>query len=519
MFLETARGDTVVRDAHGLRCDALRSQLNVLAPTLERLGPLTIKVPEGFEFYCLFPEQYRLAAAAWLRTHAPSPRDAALIIGIRGIGTTLSAVVAAELRSNGWRCERVTVRPTGHPFHRSVTFEGLNDHASFALVVDEGPGISGSSMAAVAAALVGRGYARDQISFMPGHAGEPGPAADPEVREWWNTTARYVGAVEGLHWRGLDLLGVLRRRTQQLRDDSPVHQTRDVSNGGWRCFAFCAEEQWPAVSGRFERAKHLCSLTEGDSLLWKWAGLGSWVDRGCSTYDLIQARAERLCPRGFVEQPIALCHGFLATRWLNGERLAAGAADEEALRLLGSYIAAASGPRLSSAEQQIAMDRLESLVRTNVAEATGESETVRTFVAAHAPRVAVCCPRYGDGRMAPWEWVRTPSGTLSKTDWWGHDTDHTAVGKQSVLWDAAGAVVEWNLNAVQRDCLLEPLRRDGVETVPGVFAFYELAYAGFRFGQTTLCGNLETAGAERARLDAAQARYREHCGSVLRGRA
>src|SRR5207248_4140661 len=116
--------------------------------------PLTVKIPEGFAFYALYPEQYCLAALHWLADHkTASPRRAA-VVGIRSIGTTLSAVVSAALGAAGWEVQRLTVRPTGHPYSRQaeITREELGE-AVWGLVVDEGPGQSGSSMAATAAAL------------------------------------------------------------------------------------------------------------------------------------------------------------------------------------------------------------------------------------------------------------------------------------------------------------------------------------------------------------------------------
>ena len=95
-------------------------------------------------------------AAAALRVLGPIP-----VIGIRSIGTGLAALVAAALGAK----PPVTVRPTGHPFRREVSsgpslhggaYRG--SHAPYA-IVDEGPGLSGSSFGAVADWLEARGVA------------------------------------------------------------------------------------------------------------------------------------------------------------------------------------------------------------------------------------------------------------------------------------------------------------------------------------------------------------------------
>jgi hypothetical protein len=122
---------------------------DALHRSLTPASNLPIKLPEGFAFYSLYPEQYIEAARRWCATR---PRGPVLIIGIRSIGTTLSAIVAAALRADGWPARRITVRPTGHPLDRHVDLN-LNSFPVAAIVVDEGPGLSGSSMAAVARAF------------------------------------------------------------------------------------------------------------------------------------------------------------------------------------------------------------------------------------------------------------------------------------------------------------------------------------------------------------------------------
>src|SRR5215470_1910185 len=121
---------------------------------------LTIAVAEGFAYYGLQP----LAFVDALE-HVPTLSSQVAVVGIRSIGTTLSAVTAAGLKSRGLRAERITVRPTGHPYNRSTELfpdemnfvsKHLTEGASF-LVVDEGPGLSGSSFMSVGEALLRAG--------------------------------------------------------------------------------------------------------------------------------------------------------------------------------------------------------------------------------------------------------------------------------------------------------------------------------------------------------------------------
>ena len=112
---------------------------------------------EGFAYYALHPRKVAMLLDT-LELKSP-----VAVLGIRSIGVTLSAVACAALRLRGIECRRFTVRPTGHPYNRLLElkpeFRDWLAHARDAgfLVVDEGPGISGSSFLAVAEALVNCG--------------------------------------------------------------------------------------------------------------------------------------------------------------------------------------------------------------------------------------------------------------------------------------------------------------------------------------------------------------------------
>src|SRR4051794_16275345 len=64
--------------------------------------------PEGYAYYALNPGAYAQVLGA---RHERAPGVA--VVGIRSIGTSLSAVVRAALERRGVRSERITVRPHG----------------------------------------------------------------------------------------------------------------------------------------------------------------------------------------------------------------------------------------------------------------------------------------------------------------------------------------------------------------------------------------------------------------------
>jgi len=116
---------------------------------------------------------------------------------------------------------------------------------------------------------------------------------------------------------------------------------------------------------------------------------------------------------------------------------------------------------------------------------------------------------YGDGRLAPHEWVRAADGKILKTDSFGHDQDHTLIGKQSVLWDIAGAIVEWELSGTQAELLSQVLSDCGVPVESPTLPFYTAAYLAFRIGFISFgMGQAGNELEERRRLSKELERYK-----------
>ena len=408
--------------------------------------PISVKVPEGFAFYALYPEQYIIAALRWAAAHRIDTRQRVVVIGIRSIGTTLAAVVTTALRAAGWLAHSFTVRPQGQPFARQVHIDPAQlAGATFGLVVDEGPGISGSSIAATAEALVAAGIPKTRISFLPGHNNEPGSAATETVRGWWRTAPRYVCTLNDVAFDSQQLPAALATTTADLFEivNAPSDVT-DLGGGSWRNAVYPRSEQWPATCVQFERPKYLCRLRDGRAVLWKFAGLAATSP---ALVPAFETESERLiaraatCPTPSV---LGYAHGFVATRWIDGVPLSQGNLNAGLLALMGRYIAQASLHHLTQPEQSAAVTRLGDMLYWNTWELAGTRQAMRTRQWAE-PVLAVLTqstpPGYGDGHMAPHEWARAPSGQIMKADATGHEIDHTIVGRQSVVWDIAAVTV------------------------------------------------------------------------------
>src|SRR5262249_16894970 len=132
--------------------------------------PRSVRVspPEGFAYYALHPMDFAAIACVGRYEYCVA------VIGIRTIGTALSAMVVAGLHKQGIEASRTTVRPEGHPYDRRTSFspdqlawiKQQSQRGAAFVVVDEGPGLSGSSFLSVGEALKALGVAGDRITFL-----------------------------------------------------------------------------------------------------------------------------------------------------------------------------------------------------------------------------------------------------------------------------------------------------------------------------------------------------------------
>jgi hypothetical protein len=467
---------------------------------------LRIKVPEGFAFYALYPEQYDVTARHWSENRRSSTRNV-LVVGIRSIGTTLSAVVTETLRSEGWRVRRVTVRPYGHPYDRVATLdpEAIRD-AEFAIVVDEGPGRSGSSMAAVARCLSEHGFAPERVTFFPAHGHDPGPETSAEVQKCWSETERCVTSLREMCWNKCTLVQLLAKRTA-IQFQSEVIATHDLGAGNWRAHAFAAQEEWPAAGIPFERAKYLQELANGRRLLWKFNGFATFAGGAEEVPDLLSKFGTQKNSAIVCISPLDSFHGFSAFPWIEGRRLCPGDLDDSLVAGLLQYIVRGVGPELPGEEALAAVDRLAEMLFFNAKEMLGETATAQISLLAQAARSVVKpCHSYGDGRLQPHEFIRDSQGMVFKADWCGHDSDHTIVGRQSWLWDVAGLLVEWRPEAGFRESLIDQLRACQAFDNKAL-RFYCAAYTAFRAGVMTF-SEASASAADQLRIQRAKDCYR-----------
>jgi hypothetical protein len=454
-----------------------------------------LRTPEGFAFYAVYPEPY-IEAARRLSLIAP-PR----VIGIRSIGTALAAIVAAALEAPA----PLTVRPYGDPFARRIAIapeverELLSGDAHY-VIVDEGPGLSGSSFGAVADWLQERGVPLGRIAFLPSHAAGPGLRASDKHRRRWALTQRMPALFDD--WPRLlsdwvsPLIGEF---------DEPV---ADISGGEWRRRRYSSEGQLPAVNPAWERRKFLASAG-GERFLIKFAGLGSIGERKVGI-------ARALHSACLTPEPIGLVHGFLVERWNDdAQPLAHG---DKPITQIARYIGARARLFPTAPHRGASLIELHEMCRRNVSLALGSdfvglAEQREPRLDQLARRVV---PVRTDNRLLPHEWIRS-SGRLLKTDALDHHAGHDLIGCQDMAWDVAGAIVEFELDAGQSTELIASAERPSSRHVDReLLEFYRLAYLSFRLGQATLSadGCLSDSG-ENGRLREEADRYRHELEQLL----
>jgi hypothetical protein len=461
---------------------------------------IEVVLPEGFAIYGLYPETY-----AWaVEVLAGRPLR---VIGIRSIGTALAAVVAAAA---GERASAISVRPTGHPFDRRLVVgeelsrDLLADPAARYAVVDEGPGLSGSSFGCVADWLQDRGVASEAISFFPSHRGEPGRYANERHRRRWQRARHHVVEFEEV-FTSADSRWPLARWVQDLIGPAEA-PLEDLSAGRWRERLIPERSRWPAADVRAERRKYL-QTAAGRPWLLKFAGLGGY---GREKLEMAQALAEA----GLIPPIAGLRHGFLVGPWLSSARPLPLLPEVDRPGLFDAvarYLAfrierfPVRGERGATPEKLLEM----AAFNTHGVLGAGCGEAVEEW-RGRLPEIArLERPILSDNKMQAWEWLVMPDGTILKADALDHHRANDLVGPQDPAWDLAGAAVELDLDGDELDFLADVVARRSrtPRAEPVQLGFYTVAYLAFHLGRHTLAAEASTDPAESVRLRCEMERY------------
>ncbi|HEU5334826.1 MAG TPA: hypothetical protein VFU27_02620 [Terriglobales bacterium] len=428
---------------------------------------------EGFSYYGLHPLDF-WDLAQQVKLEAPC----AAVIGIRSIGTTLSSIVCRALRGRGIQAERITVRPTGSPYQRRLQFspeqlswlrQGLERGAEF-LVVDEGPGFSGSSFAAVGRALRQAGVPNSRIVLLGSRSPESAELRSRFDPEW--KTFRFCSVVQGTR--------------------VPANAKVYCAGGYWRQSHFGAIQDWPACWTQLERNKYL-SL-DGSSLF-KFEGFGRY---GEAVYE----RAQQLAAAGFAPQVLGYDNGFVEYATVSSPPMRAPECSREVLLRLAEYCALRVATQAATAPGAVS---LESMLRHNLQVEFGLQQFDLKLP---LDKLVVA-----DSRMMPHEWIAPRE--LIKTDGASHGDDHLFPGPTDIAWDLAGVTAEWELGREQQSFFLDEYQRRSGDDAGCRVPAYLLAYSVFRMAWCRMGAAAMSAWDESGRLWREYLRHRRRVVSLL----
>jgi hypothetical protein len=427
--------------------------------------------PEGFTYYALHPLDFATLASTAVEQGKPCA-----VIGIRSIGTTLSAVVSEQLRRQGSvPISRITLRPVGHPYNRTIQFTGEQTRwlqqqkeisAEF-VVVDEGPGRSGSTFLSVAEALGKAGIPVGKITLLG--------SRKPDIAELCTYNA-------GKRWNQFRFFEAPSSLTARFYDHFAAW------GGEWRTAFLSTKANWPATWPQMERAKY---LSPDKKFFFKFEGLGAYGE-------IAQNRARRLAKAGFSSNVQDAGGGFARYNVIKGHCLDYVDISAGALEQVAKYCAF----RAIEFRERYSPEPLTQMVRFNLMQEFGMEwngelrEPARTVLV--------------DGHMQPYEWIQGDDGRLLKTDAVGHGDDHFFPGPTSIAWDLAGAAVEWDLSRDACEFLVSRFERLSGEHVGPQLPSYLLAYAVFRASWCKMALSTVKGTEEELRLKLAYKNYRAH---------
>lgn len=464
-LIQAGELEAALADAGGLKSNAAAELTDALASALctgtsdtRALGRLASAVttperirtspPEGFSYYALHPLDF-----SRLVSRIRGEPKASAVIGIRTIGTTLSAMVAAALRLQGRPVSRVTVRPSGHPYARTIDFspqesawirEQLSRTAQF-LVVDEGPGRSGSTFLAVSEALVRSGVPRELVTILGSRDVDPSSLVADEAASRWNRF-RFLATTASVNQR--------------------FEHCRYLGGGEWRRWLLPQTSAWPITEWpeSWTQMERLKFLSEDGHTLFKFEGMGPL---GAAA----RKRAYALAMAGFCRPATEAGDGFVAYSVLEGAILRPHHLNPSLLEQMARYCAFRAANFRAPTDRP---DELQRMLEYNVHQEFGVDLIL--------PRGALETenPVIVDGRMQPHEWIS--ADRIFKTDAVDHGDNHFFPGPCDIAWDLAGAAIEWQMTPDAIKVFLALFEKFSGIKASERLPIYMLAYSVFRLG-------------------------------------
>lgn len=471
---------------------------------------ITVKVPEGYAYYGYFPESYIEAAEKFYSKAVP---DKAVVIGIRSIGTSFSSAVGAVLEKKGCDVTTFTLRPKGEYENRYIRFsdelssELLSKRNVYFLIVDEGPGLSGTSFGVTAERLSSLGIPDEKIIFISSWEPDGSGLISELGRSRWKAHLKFSSNFDDT-WI----------KSGRLSEFFPYKELSNISNGLWRSLFYKNPSEFPVTYPAEERKKYICSkkpLNTGDKgsgtyealpghesgelYLAEFIGLGRYGKR-------LYERAKILSEAGYIPRVHGIENGFLISEFVKGMPLKKDEITFGQLNSIAAYMDFLQ--KKFPSEPSRNFDEVFEMIAENVCEYMGGDwikvleKQKRKFGRLYS-RSAIAV----DGHMFPHDWITAQCG-FYKTDGIVHHADQFFPGCQSIIWDIAGFSTEAELGSEKEEFLINRFCEiSGQKEIYEHLDFYKLAYLAFRMGYTSMASNVMTNKLQDGRNSGFQAMY------------
>lgn len=464
----------------------------------------SLKIPEGYAFYGYYPETYIDAAEKFVQEARPS---SAVIIGLRSIGTSFSSVVSAVLNYHKIPCKSFTVRPRREYINRSVCLSGklkremTAEGTPYFLLVDEGPGLSGSSFGVTAECLSHLGIPDERIIFISSWNPAPEGLITEVGRKRWELHKKYYSDFDNTWIKSGKLFSFI-----------PFKYITDISGGKWRSLFYSDQSKSPAVYPAEERRKFLCSENQsaisgvsvpeylernrkpgtGEIYQLKFTGLGRYGRK-------FNKRAILLSGSGLIPAALDYTTGFLISRFEPGTPLSRKSISYGTLNRTAEYLNFID--KKFPAMPSRSFNEMFSMILENVTESLGTGWAC--IIDKSGAQFEKCYSNTAvqiDGRMFPYEWISS-GDSIFKTDGLTHHADQFFPGCQDICWDLAGYIIESDLGGEKERFLLRRYSQlSGDKNISKKIGFYKLAYLAFRIGHSTVASDILSVSADGSKV-------------------
>ncbi|HEX3019488.1 MAG TPA: hypothetical protein VHP36_04270 [Chitinispirillaceae bacterium] len=442
---------------------------------------ISLNVPEGFVYYGLYPEIYLESTSIFFEEIKP---ENIMVVGLRSIGTPLSALVAARLETEGCNVKTLTIRPKGHPYNRFPDFDDkirniLQGCVSYyVIVVDEGPGLSGSSIGGTLSALRLNGIDLNRTVVFPSWVPSGDQFISENSRNLWQNCKKFCGSFEK-QWI---LNGKLEKNLQKKI-------ICDLSAGMWRGRFLDDRLSYPPVHPHHEKRKYLLTDKDEKSLsLWvaKFCGLGKYGSENV-------LRADKISSMGYSPVVKKLSSGFAVMEYVPGKIVRKSDVDEKMIEFVKDYLMFIN--KSLSVPLQVSFDQMLEMIFVNIEEGLGGKWYKKSDRLKRLP-----CSLYEDGvvsidgHMMPHDFLITENGII-KVDHIEHHNDQFFHGPQNICWDIAGFFMEFELDRNRRNHFLQYFSIMDPFIIQRQ-SFFNVAYLAYRLGYVTLAADYLRGGTD-----------------------